>query len=204
MLGTVDAILVLGGGLDADHELDDCARQKLDYAASLLERRGPAAVIVSGGYSYKLPTPPPITEARIMRDYLVSIGVVRSNIFCEEESKDTFGNIYFSKVTFLKPNNWQNVLVVASINHSLNRVNYLLTKILGDTYTYELTAEKTNDDNLNKIRESRSPALAKQLLDDVNDGDDATIFKIMQQKHVAYCDSPEMSIAEIEKYFSSE
>lgn len=196
-----DVILVLGGGLNANGGLDQDARDKLDYVIDLAKQHQPKAIIVSGGYSYKLSVTPPNTEAQAMRDYLVGCGVTENKIFTEEKSKDTLGNVYFSKIDLLRQHGWKDVLVVASVNHSLRRVDYLLTKILGPEYNYEIIAQKTNDDNLNQDRETKSLQLTKQLLDTVNDGDDQAVHEAMEQKHVAYSKNPELTKEQIMQIF---
>ena len=56
-------------------------------------------------------------EAEAMKEYAISEGVPTDLILIEQESKDTLGNAYFTKVNILEPNNWKNVLVITSDFH---------------------------------------------------------------------------------------
>ena len=60
------------------------------------------------------------SEASAMKEYALSLGIPEMNILAEEKSKDTLGNAFFTKITYLEKYNWKNVIVITSDFH-LNR-----------------------------------------------------------------------------------
>lgn len=113
---------------------------------------------------------------------------------------DTIGNIYYTKINFLKPNQWKNITVVTSKFH-LARTKYLMNKILGQDYTIKYVTTKNGIYLLRllyqKHVELRLLKLSKFLLDDISDGDDASIATVLNTKHPGYSVNPEYSVDEL-------
>ena len=68
-----------------------------------------------------------------MKEYALSLGIPEMNILAEEKSKDTLGNAFFTKITYLEKYNWKNVIVITSDFH-LNRTKFLFDNVLGPQY----------------------------------------------------------------------
>ena len=96
------------------------------------------------------------------------------------------GNILFTKMELLLPNKWTHILVVPQPNHSTERVEYLLQKILGPNYTWTLARPHINIDEQNSLREKKSLDLTKQINDASEDGDHDAIYKGLLASHPAY------------------
>lgn len=125
-----DVILVLGYSTRTD---DPVFRARVDKAVALYKAGEAPQIIMSGCCSMKLAHRPDITEAAAMRDYALARDVPRGAILLEEESVDTLGNFYFSKVHFLEPCSWYHVAVVSTPWH-VWRSEWLARQILGPDY----------------------------------------------------------------------
>lgn len=125
-----DAIIVLGYSTNID---DPVFRARVDKAAELYHQGETQQIIMSGCCSMKLDKRPPVTEAACMRDYAMDKDVPASAILLEEESVDTLGNFYFSKVRLLEPCSWYHVGIVSTPWHTW-RSRWLAEQILGPDY----------------------------------------------------------------------
>lgn len=133
-----DTIIVLGYSTNID---DPVFRARVDKAVKLYEQGEAPQIIMSGCCSMKLSKQPLVTEAACMRDYAVEKGVPASAILLEEESVDTLGNFYFSKLKFLEPCSWYHVGIVSTPWH-VWRSRWLAEQILGPDYSVTFYASE--------------------------------------------------------------
>src|SRR5690606_23091879 len=101
---SADAIVVLGGGVDPDGALTGLSCTRVAHAAELFSASVAPRMILSGRCSLSQRQEPPVTEAAAMADLAEELGVPRAAMLLEEESRDTLGNAYFTRVRLLDPN----------------------------------------------------------------------------------------------------
>ena len=128
---TLDAIVVLGGGLWQSSVIPPWAERRLDGAALLREAcvermptaSPPSILICGGGSPHGLPvldasTGQVVHEGTAYAEYLVSRwGVPSSGLLKESSSYDTVGNGYFSAMIHAVPSGWGRMAVVTSEFH---------------------------------------------------------------------------------------
>ena len=88
----VDAVLVLGGGIDGDGVLGFSSRRRVWAAVSLLETGKARHLIFSGGPDWRQPES---SAAALMRAHAVALGAPPDALLAEVLSKSTFQNIRF-------------------------------------------------------------------------------------------------------------
>ncbi len=88
-----DAIVVLGCGLRNGKEMSGTLQYRLDKAIELYELKQ-VPIVVSGGQGFD----ELVTEASVMKAYLVENGVPESDVYEEDKSTSTEENFAFSKV----------------------------------------------------------------------------------------------------------
>ena len=88
----VDAILVLGGGVDGDGVLGYSSRRRVAVAVSLLKAGQTRNLIFSGGPAWARPES---TAARLMQEHAISLGAAAGVVFTENRSVSTFGNLHY-------------------------------------------------------------------------------------------------------------
>lgn len=181
-----DALLVLGGGINLDGSLPDPVKHQVEYAVNLYRNTGAQTLIFSGLYGYKGEEKPVKSEARAYSSYAQELGVMSAEICIEERSQETLGNILFTKMEYLEPNNWRRILVVPQVNHLTERVEYLLQKILGSDYEWSIARSAENLNEKNVAREKKSLELTRQINDSFVDGDHDAIYKGLLESHPAY------------------
>ena len=198
----VDTIIILGGGINQDGTLWQNTINRLEKGIELFKKGVSANIIVSGKYYFMEDYVPITTEAKAMYEYLKKRGIPEKNIILEEESKDTLGNAFFTKINILEPRNWRNVIVVTSEFH-IPRTKCIFKKTLGEKYKINFV-EASSGFSKNKlkklmIREQKVLNLIKQWGDKIPDGDDKSIRKLLYTKHPAYAKRPEITKEQFKK-----
>ncbi|WP_125567068.1 YdcF family protein [Companilactobacillus insicii] len=128
-----DYLLVLGTSF-ITKRVPPVMQDRLDATVEAFHRlNNRPIIIVSGGHSSKLP----ITEASLMRDYLVNKGIPASKIILENKSLNTMQNLEYSSILLKK--NWHDsssprVTIVTSEFHIPRTLRYL--RSLGITVSY--------------------------------------------------------------------
>ncbi len=179
------AIIVLGCGIDAAGNLDPDATNSVHLGIDALSESDNTCLIMTGNVSYKATFRPSISEAQAMKDYAVSFGIPVSQIFVETESKDSLGNLFFTKQNLLIPLGITSISIVRGPNQSSERIDYLARKILGSEYNFRLI-EPNIELPGEREREQKSLAMAKKWLDEIADGDMDSIYRLMRDKHPGY------------------
>lgn len=89
----IDAIIVLGGGVDPDGVLAYSSRRRVAAAARLQKAGQARHLILAGGVAPGDPGPP---AAQLMRDHARALGVPDPALILEERSVSTFENLRFA------------------------------------------------------------------------------------------------------------
>lgn len=113
-----DVILILAGGINTDGTLPYGVLKRINMAKKLYDKKNASRIVMSGYWSnYWDHFPPQKTEAQLMSDYAVSLGIPRKNILLEEHSQNTFENFFYTTKLFLEPNDWKKVIIITSDYH---------------------------------------------------------------------------------------
>lgn len=197
-----DVIIILAGGINPDGSLSEIPKYRIDKGIELFKKGIAPYIIMSGSLGFQESYSPPKTEAEAMKEYAISLGVPERNILIEEESKDTIGNAYFTKINFLEPRNWKDIVVVTSDYH-IERTKYIFKKVLGPEYKIkfiEIPSRLSQSEFDKKVRrEQRVLFLLRQWMGPIEDGDDAGIKKLLYTKHPGYAENPEISKEQLAK-----
>lgn len=165
-------IIVLGGGITGKGKLPGQVKKRLDKAIEISEKEDIDRFLLCGKYSflYSKKEIPDITEAELMKDYLIKKEIKGKNIFLEKKSMDTISNAYFAKKDYFLPNNESEAIIITSEYH-LSRVKTIFKKIFGKNFNlrFEGVASKTSE----KIRRRQKELLDefKQLTKKMKDGE---------------------------------
>jgi uncharacterized SAM-binding protein YcdF (DUF218 family) len=115
-----DAVVVPGGGLDADGKPLPWVAARLD-AALKYDQHTTFYLVLSRGTTHK---PPPrdsdgyaIDEAAASATYLVERGVPTSKVLLESWSLDTIGNAAFARMFHAELKGWRRLLIVTTSVH---------------------------------------------------------------------------------------
>jgi uncharacterized SAM-binding protein YcdF (DUF218 family) len=125
-----DVLIVLGYSIDSS---DPVFQARVNKAVELYHAGAAPQVIMSGCCSDKLDIKPRTTEAAAMRDFAIEQGLPASVVMLEEQSVDTLGNFYFSKINILESCSWYNIGFVSTPWHTY-RSEWLAAQILGPDY----------------------------------------------------------------------
>ncbi len=181
-------IIVLGAGIDKKGKLSKETAKRLKEASEMHKEKG-ACLLLSGKYNFPWDenNPPSVTEAEVMHDYLVSLGIDSKNIFLDKESQDTVSSACFSKTEYLIPKKEKEAFVVTSDIH-LERVEYIFSKVFGKEYNLHFVAMPSalpcQSKNMILAKQSVLTEKVKEILKDVEEGDHETVKeRISQSNH---------------------
>ncbi len=179
-----DVIIVPGRSIYPDGTLYSDPKSRIQKAAQLYNEGAVHKIIMSGGFSFHFKNTTDVNEAKSMKQYAVELGVAPGDILTENQSTHTLANALFCKKVFCEPNNWKNIIVIASSDH-MPRVVYVFNKVFGPQYnlTYQKSARVIGVFKYVKelVHEIGSMHLTKKWLDTIKDGDDTAIRSILLQ-----------------------
>jgi hypothetical protein len=124
-------IVALGGGITAGGEPRPATVARARRAITLYRRGRARRIVMSGAYGMYDP-PPRRVEATAMAQIALAAGVPQGDLGVEAQSRDTIGNIWFTK-PLLREHRCHRVIVVTSGWHA-PRVHYLTQTIWGPGY----------------------------------------------------------------------
>lgn len=110
-LGSADAIVILGCKVNLNGSPSNRLKARLNRGYDLYKQGLSRKIVVSGGIGKE-----GYSEARVMADYLIGLGVPASDIFLDENAKNTRQTAIFAK-RLAKDHGFQSVLVVSQYFH---------------------------------------------------------------------------------------
>lgn len=199
-----DVIIILGGGINRDGSLPDLPKKRVEAGIELFKERHAQRIIMSGKYGFWLDESgviPSRSEAEAMKEYAVALGIPADSILLEEESKDTLGNAYFTKVNFLEKNNWKKVVIVTSDFH-FERTKYIFNLVLGHDYSIDYVLSETGvlqEKQIELVEQEKKTiqALKEIIGTSVRTGDTKAIQNILLTKHPGYSKNPEFAFSKL-------
>jgi uncharacterized SAM-binding protein YcdF (DUF218 family) len=191
-------IVALGGGITADGEPQPATVARAVRAAALYRSGRAQRIVMSGAYGMYDPLPPR-AEATAMALIAATAGVPAGSITAETRSRDTIGNIWFTKPLLGGPGG-QRVIVVTSDWHAA-RVRYLTQVIWGPGYRVAVepvTGQLTTRPPAEIARqEAGLLAVARRWFAGIRPGDDAAIAAVLARDHPVYADHPQITLDEL-------
>ena len=187
-----DAIIILGGGTDGTLTPILYTKERLEYFSKFKSKFSNTPIVVSGGYSIWLKKKPKYTEAEVMARFLRQNGF--KHVLVEKMSRDTVGNVYFSKQMVKKHGNWKNILVVTTQGHKA-RSEWLFKKVFGSGSRFDYLEVPSRTGHFGTAKrqayEKFVVRVYKKIIGHVRSGDDEAIHRILLKKHPAFSNSKE-------------
>lgn len=147
-----DVILVLAGGLTDEGALPISVKYRVLAAKILLDKKVSSKIIVSGKWgAYWDRNLPRYTEASLMAKYAYSLGLPKKSVYVEENSQNTFENIFYTNKMFIEPKNLKKVLIITSDFH-VRRVNSIVSKILCERCEVDVVGVKSDFGLIKKLK----------------------------------------------------
>lgn len=168
----IDLIIVPGLMLDKHWTLKQDLIIRLNKVINLYFNNPGTKIIVSGGYSIAfdwLGIKPKALESKMMKRYLVDQGVPSKYIITESKSKDSIGNVYYSKRIVRKNPKIKNIIVVCAKQHQ-PRIKFLFNKFFGPEYSIEYISILANENAKNVLSEEQEISDEKLFLVKVGKG----------------------------------
>lgn len=106
------AIVVFAGGVGESGKAGQGFDERVEYAADLYKSGYAESLIFSSGYKHAL------KETELMKALAVSLGVPADRIILEDQAKNTYENVIYSKA-ILDQHHWNKILLISSPYHML-------------------------------------------------------------------------------------
>ena len=116
-----DAIIVFAGGVGESGKAGQGYEERVQYAVQLYRGGYAKKMIFSSGYMYAL------KEPLVMKALAIALGTPEEAIALEDEAKNTYENVKFTK-RILDKEKWDEILLVSSPYH-MRRVSLVFNKI---------------------------------------------------------------------------
>jgi len=140
IIPTVKTVIVLSGGHTNRHTLPFFVKSRLDHAYKIYHMGMVSSIIVSGKWSFRHSHVIPTTEAELMKQYLVKLGIPEKKIKKEEQSQDMLSGAYFLKKNICTPKGIKEAVIICS-DFEEQRVRYVFHKVFGDTVEFSFIVE---------------------------------------------------------------
>ena len=173
---TSDVIVVFGGGI-LDGELPTNAKYRVEKAVELYNEGIVPKILMTGYKSMDDNETPTQTEAHLMKDYAIELGVNEDDIFLEEEAQDTTANIIYSKL-IMDEQGWKDISLVSSDFH-MKRIKLMSEYIFDDTYNIDYIGSKSIDENVDEDKKSED--FLKWFGD--TDNDNESLLNFLDERH---------------------
>jgi len=111
-----DTAIILAQELNKDKGLSQQTKSRIDLGIEYYNARKVKTLIMSGrhedfGEKYR------ISIAEAMESYALGQGIPENDIFKEEMSLEIVGQLIFSKIGIIDPNQFKNILIISSDYH---------------------------------------------------------------------------------------
>ena len=191
-------MVVLGGGVSADGELNHWSRSRLEVGLDLMEREVALYLILSGGWALTEPRPPR-TEAEVMAERAAE-RIDPGRIRTESRSRDTIGNAWFTR-QILEEEGWSRVCGVTSDFH-VARAAWIFSRVLPDVVTTWVPAPSGLEGAARLSTLTQEVALrtfVRQWIGGIEPGDEEALRRFIRHEHPGYADEPTQGLAEIRR-----
>lgn len=169
-MAEAQALVAHGHGLTSEEELDLHTVQRMDTALAAWQAGVAPILVVSGGHSFTLRTPPTKAEAAVMKAYALQYGVPEESIAVEDKSLDTVGNVLFTKTCLALPNGWERLVVVTSESH-LPRTLRVYRHVFGREFEIRGIAAPEHRGLKERVWESLGSLMVREILRGTKAGD---------------------------------
>lgn len=187
-----DTIIILGKKINDDGSLPKTLKQRVGKGIELYKKGFSDNLIMTGKWAFFREKEPATRQAVSMKKYAVSCGVPPKNIYLEEKSMDTIGNAYFTKIKYLEPKNWRNIILVTSDFH-MRRTRLIFDFVLGKNFKIKylkVPAKLSFFERWNRFKlEFILTQITKRLVDLNKAGNDNYIKNFLFTRHPAYAEN---------------
>lgn len=119
-----DVIVALSGGVGESGKAGQGYEERVGYAFELYKQGYAKNIIFSSGYKFKF------KETLVMKSLAVALGIPPEAIFLEDNAKNTYENVKFSR-EIVDQHRWKSILLVSSPYH-MARVSLVFKKNAGN------------------------------------------------------------------------
>ncbi len=195
-----DVIIILSGGILENASLSDFSVKRAEKGYELFMKGVSNRILISGRWSFLYEYEPKMTEAKAIKEHLLSLGVNKENILLEEQSVDTIGNAYFCKQILAKKR-WKDILVITSDFH-VKRTQYVFSKVFKNcefdiSYLGAPSMLSKGKYIEKELSEEKIIRFTKDWIKDVEEGNDKQMEKFLYDEHPGYSKSPGISKEEL-------
>jgi uncharacterized SAM-binding protein YcdF (DUF218 family) len=176
-----DCIIVLANEMDIEGNLNAESLARITLGCDQYFKR--PVTMITCGWDYRKDSP--LFIGAVLKDYAVKLGVPADKILAELNSRDTVGDAFFTKNSYVKSRGWKNLLVVTTDYH-VNRTSRIFNFIYGPDYVIEVIGAPGFDNADKQHAERKSLEAFERTFENVSAGDDRAIYARLSTRHPFY------------------
>jgi uncharacterized SAM-binding protein YcdF (DUF218 family) len=178
-----DAVIVLANQMDENGLLNSESKARANKAVEIFNESA-ISHIVTCGWNYRNDSDIKIADA--FKSYIVnSLGVNRSKVITELNSRDTVGDAYFTKINLALTLNWKYLCVVTSDYH-VKRTQEIFSFIYGNDFSVDVYGVSVVHDISILSNELASTYAFRDTFLGVTKGNNTEILKCLRDRHPFY------------------
>ncbi|OIO80977.1 hypothetical protein AUJ84_02050 [Candidatus Pacearchaeota archaeon CG1_02_32_132] len=183
---TYDVGLVLAHELNSDKSLSEQTRKRTELGERLFYEGKIKNLIMSGGHG-DLGECYGVSLARQMKNHAVLEGIPEENVFEEDISFETVGQLLFSKIGLIDPNKWKNILIISNDYH-VPRIRKIAEIVFDDSYNINFAEveSKLKPDSGSMKKETERLQKFIQTFRGVKKGDNHLLLERLLERHDLY------------------
>jgi vancomycin permeability regulator SanA len=185
--------LILAHKLDKNQNLTKEGKQRVDLGIKNYFSGRVKKLIMSGGHE-SFGEKYGISLAEAMKKYALKKGVPEIDIFKEELSLETVGQLIFSKIRIIDLKQFKNILIISNDYH-IERIKAISRVVFNNNYLVDFEGVETSltQEKKQEIydRERKSEGVFKKTFDKVTLGNNEELLKILLERHLSYNKTPQ-------------
>ena len=188
-----DTAIILAQELNKDKSLSQQTKLRTDLGIEYYKTGKVKNLIMSGGHE-DFGEKYGISLAEVMKKYALEQGIPKKDIFKEEASWESVGQLIFCKLGIIDPKQMKKILVVSN-DYYIKRIKTISGIVFNKDYIINfavaeipLTQEKRQEVY---VRERISEETFKKIFGKVTPGNNEELLKILLEKHIIYSRNPQ-------------
>lgn len=185
--------IILSHELNKDKSLSQQARSRTDLGIEYYKAGKVKTLIMSGGHE-DFGEKYGISLAEAMKKYALEQGIPKKDIFKEEASWESVGQLIFCKLGIIDPKQFKKILVISNDYH-MGRIKAISRIVFNKSYIVDFAGAEILLTQEEKQRvydkERTSEEIFNQTFSRVTPGDNEQLLKTLLEKHIIYAKNPQ-------------
>lgn len=185
--------IILAHELNKDKSLSQQTKSRTEIGIEYYKSGKVKTLIMSGGHE-DFGEKYGISLAEVMKQYAIAQGIPEPDIFKEEVSWETVGQLIFCKLGIIDPKQFKKILIISNDYH-IKRIKAISGIVFDKPYSIDFIGVRTSltqEEKQNVCdKERESEQTFKKTFQGLTPGDNDELLKILLERHLLYNKNPQ-------------